>query len=105
VPVGRASRPASAPRDADHDKPVPTVGPKARYTLQVAAYKTRAEADALAKRLSARDIEDVRVVSIGKFYRVRIGRFVTRAGAVAAQRQLKARKIDTFLTDAEPAAK
>src|SRR4051812_21225857 len=44
VPVNRAA--------------VPTAAPKARYTLQVAAYKTRAEADALVKRLKAKDIED-----------------------------------------------
>jgi tetratricopeptide (TPR) repeat protein len=84
---------------------VPTASPKARYTLQVAAYKTRAEADALAKRLEARDIDDVRVIVAAKLYRVRIGRFVTKEGALAAQRQLKARKITTFLTDAEPDAK
>ena len=38
---------------------------KTRFTLQVAAYKTRAEADALAKRLKARGI-DVRIAGTAK---------------------------------------
>lgn len=98
VPVGSATTP---PSSRDSTRAVPTVSPKARYTLQVAAYKTRAEAEALAKRLKARKIDDVRVVAAPGLYRVRIGKFVTKAGAAAAQRQLKARKIDAFVTDAE----
>ena len=102
VPVSGAT-PSRNTRDSS--RAVPTVSPRARYTLQVAAYKTRAEADALAKRLRARDIDDVRVVAMSKLYRVRIGRFVTKEGAVAAQRQFKARKIVTIVTDAEPDTK
>lgn len=105
VPVSAATGSRGTSRDSTRAASVPTVSPKARYTLQVAAYKTRAEADALAKRLRARDIDDVRVVTMAKLYRVRIGRFVTKEGAVAAQRQFKARKIDTIVTDAEPEAK
>jgi hypothetical protein len=71
---------------------------KAKYTLQVAAYKTRAEADALAKRLKARGLE-VRVTGTAKLYRVRIGRYATRAEAAAAARALKAKKIDAFVTE------
>jgi hypothetical protein len=105
VPVNSAATSRGGSRDSSRAASVPTAAPKARYTLQVAAYKTRAEADALAKRLRAREIDDVRVVSMAKLYRVRIGRFVTREGAAATQRQLKARKIDTIITDAEPATK
>jgi hypothetical protein len=102
VPVGSSSASRPGSRDSTRSGTVPTVSPKPRYTLQVAAYKTRAEADALAKRLKARKIADVRVYATPTFYRVRIGKFVTKAGAVAVQRELAAKKIDAFVTDAEP---
>lgn len=101
TPGGAAPVGAVAAADTARKKAVPTVSPKARYTLQVAAYKTRAEAAALAKRLEARKIDDVRIVATTTLFRVRIGHYVTRAGAVAAQRELKAKKIDAFVTDAE----
>jgi len=69
-----------------------------KYTLQVAAYTTRAEADRLVGRLKTRGVE-ARVVGITKLFRVRIGRFETRAEAAAAQRDLKAKKIDAFVAD------
>lgn len=102
VPVGSTTTPRASSRDSTRAANVPTVSPKARYTLQVAAYKTRAEADALAKRLKARKVDDVRVYATPSLFRVRIGKYVTKAGAVAAQRDLQARKIDAFVTDAEP---
>jgi len=69
-----------------------------KYTLQVAAYGSRADADALAKRLKARGI-DVRVSGTARMFRVRIGRYETRAAAAAAARDLKAKKIDAFVTE------
>lgn len=78
--------------------------PPARYTLQVAAYQTKAEAERAAQRLKARDI-DARVVGNKRPFRVRIGRYTTRGNAVAAQRQLKAKKITTTVTDIEPEAR
>ena len=72
---------------------------KGKYTLQIAAYTTRAEADRLAKRLKDRGI-DARVVGTGKLFRVRVGRFSTRAAATAAQKELKTKKIDAFVTEA-----
>jgi septal ring-binding cell division protein DamX len=73
----------------------------ARYTLQVAAFTKRTDADALAKRLKARDI-DARVVGKSKPFRVRIGRYETRADAATAAKQLKARKIAATVTDIGP---
>jgi hypothetical protein len=70
----------------------------ARYTLQVAAFSKRSDADALVKRLKSRDI-DARVVGKSKPFRVRIGRYETRADAAAAAKQLKARKIAATVTD------
>ena len=69
-----------------------------RYTLQVAAYTDRAEAERLAKKLVARGME-ARVVGTSKLFRVRIGRFATRAAATAEARELKAKKIDAFVTE------
>ncbi|HWH51111.1 MAG TPA: SPOR domain-containing protein [Gemmatimonadaceae bacterium] len=74
---------------------------RGRYTLQVAAYASKADADALAKRLKTRGLE-VRVVGGTKLFRVRIGRYTTRAAATAAQAQLKARKISAFVAEAGP---
>lgn len=103
APVGAttAARRASS-RDTAGSPSVPTVAPKARYTLQIAAYKSRSQADALAKRLRALNLDDVRVYATGNLYRVRVGRYVTRAGASAAQRQLKLKKINALVADAEP---
>ena len=71
---------------------------KGRFTLQVAAYPSRAEADRLVTRLKARKI-DARVVGTAKPYRVRVGRYDTRAAATAAASKLKAQKIDAFVTE------
>ena len=69
-----------------------------RYTLQVAAYASKAEAERLAKRLEARGV-DARVVGAAKPYRVQIGRYRTRGAAVAAQRELTVKKIAAFVTE------
>jgi hypothetical protein len=90
----------AAPADttsAKHD--TTATAPKGKYTLQIAAYTTRAEADRLAKRLKGRGF-DARVVGSVKLFRVRVGRYETRAAAAAAQRELKAKKIDAFVTEA-----
>jgi len=71
---------------------------KGRFTLQVAAYSSRVDADRSVARLKQRGI-DARVETAGKYFRVRIGRYETRAAALAAQRELKAKKIETRLTD------
>jgi cell division septation protein DedD len=85
--VGAGRDTAAAPRAS-----------KARYTLQVAAYGSKADADALAKRLKARGV-DVRVAGTARMFRVRIGHYETRAAAAAAARELKVKKIDAFVTE------
>ena len=93
-----ARRDSAATTTARRDTtPAPRVS-KARYTLQVAAYGSKADADALAKRLKARGV-DVRVAGTARMFRVRIGRYETRAAAAAAARELKAKKIDAFVTE------
>ena len=60
----------------------------AKWTVQVAAYQTRGDADALVKRLTARSI-DAYVVGTKRPYRVQVGRFATRAQAAAELAALK----------------
>jgi cell division protein FtsN len=79
-------------------KPTGAATAKGRYTLQVAAYGSRADADRMAKRLEARGL-DVRVVGQTKVFRVRVGHYETRAAAAAAARELKTKKIDAFVTE------
>ena len=69
-----------------------------KYTLQIAAYSARSDADKLVKKLKGRGIE-ARVVGKKKPFRVRIGRYETRAAASAAAKALKTKKIDAFVTD------
>jgi cell division septation protein DedD len=74
---------------------------KGRFTLQIAAYQTKAEATRLVTKLAARGLT-ARVVGSAKLYRVRIGRYDTRAAALAAQTQLKAKKLNALVTEIGP---
>jgi septal ring-binding cell division protein DamX len=71
------------------------------YSVQVAAYDARADADALAKRLSARGYA-VRVVGKAKPYRVRVGRYPTRERALDAVRQMGRLNVRGIVVEAEP---
>ena len=59
-----------------------------KWTVQVAAYPSKADADALVKRLAAKDIT-ARVAGTKKRYRVQVGRYATKAEATAALATLK----------------
>jgi hypothetical protein len=69
----------------------------AGFTLQVAAYGSRKDADQLATKLKARGL-DAAVAGTSRPFRVHVGRYPTRAAATAAAKQLKTRKIDGFVT-------
>ena len=74
------------------------------FSVQVAAYSGRREADALASRLRARGF-DVRVAHIegGRVpWRVRIGRYPSRAEAAAALRRIRAAGLSGLVVEAEP---
>lgn len=71
------------------------------FSVQVAAYDTRASAEALAKRLSSRGYA-ARVVGERKPYRVRVGRYPTRARAAAAMRQMGRANVRGVVVEAEP---
>lgn len=74
----------------------PDPRPAARYAVQVAAYTTRTDAEALVKRLARRDVR-ARVVGTSKPFRVWTGNYATRAEAVAAQQKLRLQKIEGFV--------
>ncbi len=69
-----------------------------RYTVQVAAYDTRAQADALVKRLAARGVR-ARVSGSSKPFRVRLGLHTSRKDAVTEQASLRKRGIEGFVAE------
>jgi cell division septation protein DedD len=87
-----ANEPKSANATAEGD---------ARYSVQLAAFDTRAEAEASVKRLVARDIA-ARVDGDAKPFRVRVGRYKTRAEAVAALAKLKKQGQSGFIAELMP---
>lgn len=89
-------RPATPKRDSAAS-PNATKPPAGRYTVQVAAYDTRASAERLVARLRDRGIV-ARVIGSGAPFRVRIGRYETNAAASAAVRELKTKGIEGFVT-------
>ena len=72
------------------------------FTVQVAAFPGRAQADQFRDRLIARGFQ-ARTVGAGQVFRVRVGRYATRAAANTAAQDLRAKKIagDAFVTEAE----
>jgi len=104
VPVRDPNVPS--PVVADTTRPAAdtkTATPVARreFSVQVAAYETRAAADALAKRLSARGYT-ARVVGDRSPFRVRIGRYATRDRAAEAVRELSRTNVRGLVVEAEP---
>ncbi len=70
------------------------------FTVQVAAYDSRAAAEALIAKLKARGYT-ARLATDTRPFRVRIGRYDTRADAVTAQQRLKAKGVQGFVTEME----
>ncbi|HEX7981615.1 MAG TPA: SPOR domain-containing protein [Gemmatimonadaceae bacterium] len=89
-PSERASAPAKS-------------APRGRWTIQLAAYNTRADAERLVKKLAARDVK-ARISGDAKPFRVRLDYYATRQAAAAEVAALKQRGIIGFVTD-EPSAK
>ena len=94
--VAAASRPTTPPPAANAPRPAAR-----EYSVQVAAYQTRAAADSLAKRLKTRGYA-VRVVGESKPYRVRVGRYPTRDRASDAVRQMAKGNVRGVVVQAEP---
>ena len=89
--------PVVAPKE-DAEPPASTSS--SAWSVQVAAYNARNQADAMVARLKQNGYE-ARVDGAAAPYRVRIGRYSTQGQASAVQRSLKAKKIDGFVVRAE----
>ncbi|MEQ1691722.1 MAG: SPOR domain-containing protein [Gemmatimonas sp.] len=76
------------PPPADVEPKPAAEPPNANFTVQLAAYDTRAQATALVTRLAKRGIK-ARIDGERKPYRVRVGRYETRAAATAMLARLK----------------
>ena len=105
-PATTAVPPAPAattpPRTAATAPTARPASPSLPFTVQVAAFPARAQADQFRDRLIARGIE-ARTVGAGQVFRVRVGRYATRSAANTVAQDLRTRKIagDAFVTEAE----
>jgi cell division protein FtsN len=78
----------------------PATGTARTWSVQVAAYNARSQADAMVARLKTNGYE-ARVDGSSAPFRVRIGRYTTQGQASAVQRSLKAKKIEGFVVSAD----
>ena len=90
----------SAPVAAAAAAPAPAAG-AGRYSVQLAAYATRAEATDAVKRFATRDIV-ARIDGEQKPFRVRVGYYATRADATNALNKLKRLGFDGFVAERTP---
>lgn len=112
VAVPRDSTPAVVPTPAPPSSPSPAtttttttrpVEPSSgerTWSVQVAAYNVRTQADAMVARLKRNGYE-ARVDGSAAPFRVRIGRYASQGQASAVQRSLKAKQIDGFVVQAD----
>ncbi|HJQ11266.1 MAG TPA: SPOR domain-containing protein [Gemmatimonadaceae bacterium] len=78
------------------DAPKAVLAAKAEYSVQVAAYKTRTDADKLTESLKKRGFE-ARVDESPDWFRVRIGRYATEGAAEEKLREMKTNKMTGFV--------
>ncbi|MDF2771376.1 MAG: Sporulation protein [Geminicoccaceae bacterium] len=78
----------------------PAAAPAREFSVQVAAYDTRAPADALAERLTARGYV-ARVMGDTRPFRVRVGRYPTRERAAEVVRELSRVNVRGIVVEAE----
>lgn len=94
-----AKRP-TPPAEANDAKPsVVDPTPKAEYSVQVAAYRTRADAYKLTANLRNRGYE-ARVDSAPDWFRVRIGRYPKESDAERQLREMKTKQMSGFVVRA-----
>ena len=96
--VDPAKSPANVGAKSPVRVPASTSSPTA-YSVQVAAYKTRAEADKLTASLTKRGYP-ARVDADAAYFRVRIGRYSTSKDAEDALKRIKAKQMDGFVVRA-----
>jgi cell division septation protein DedD len=95
-PPAAVSRPQAPP--VVKDEPTST-GARA-WSVQIAAYNVKSQADAMVAKLKKSGYE-ARVDGSSAPFRVRIGRYTSKAQAGAVQRSLKAKQIDGFVVQAD----
>ena len=78
----------------------PSAAGEAGYTVQIAAYNVKSQAQAMVDKLKKKGY-DARVSGASAPFRVRIGRYPTQAQANAVLRSLKAKQIEGFVVKAE----
>ena len=108
IPPAGSTQPVAPPAQRTSSPPVAAPAPVTRpspalpFTVQVAAFPGRAQADQFRDRLIARGLP-ARTVGAGQVFRVRVGRYATRAAANTVAQDLRLRKIaaDAFVTEAE----
>ena len=84
--------------------PTPSAAPgRSLYTIQLAAYDTRAPAEELVRRLATRNVK-ARVSGTAKPFRVRLDFYRTRQEAANVVTALKARGIVGFIAEEVPPA-
>jgi cell division protein FtsN len=89
-------------RDPTGGRPASDGARGGRWTVQVAAYNTREDAERLVRKLATRDVK-ARISGTSKPFRVRLDFYPTRQAAAAEVAALKRRGIIGFVTD-EPRA-
>jgi cell division protein FtsN len=72
--------------------------PRGTWTIQLAAYNTRPDAEALVRKLAARGVK-ARISGEAKPFRVRLDYYDTRQDAAARVAELKQRGIIGFVTE------
>lgn len=72
--------------------------PRGIWTIQLAAYNTRSDAEALVRKLATRGVK-ARISGAAKPFRVRLDYYDTRQDAAARVAELKQRGIIGFVTD------
>ena len=97
-PAPPSAAAAAAPTPARSGAGATAPARRTIYSVQLAAYDTRADAEALARRLTSRGLA-ARVSGDVAPFRVRVGRYATRAEAVKELAALKAKGLAGFVAD------
>jgi cell division septation protein DedD len=100
APVTTPARTTPAEPPARDEAPVATTSGSRAWSVQVAAYNTKPQADVMVATLKKNGYE-ARVDGTAAPFRVRIGQYKTQGQASAVQRSLKAKKIEGFVVQAD----
>ena len=100
APVAARGAPAPAAPTSSAPPRAASGSSHGSYTVQVAAYSTRAAATRLRDSLIKRGY-DARVMGSVRPFRVRVGRYETRAAADSVARRMRARNMQVLVTTAE----